>query len=132
MFLGQDVPATGISLGLERILVVMGERGMFPDTLVTMPAEVLVTLWNDTRASESLAIAAELRATGLRVEVYPDADKLGKQFKYASERKIPFVVVAGDDERARGEVAVKNLISGEQTLVARTEAATFIKSRRSA
>lgn len=130
MFLGQDVPACGISLGLERILVVMGERGMFPDALASTPADVLVTLWNAERASESLAIAGELRATGLRVEVYPDADKLGKQFKYASERKIPFVVVAGDDELARGAVAVKNLASGEQTTVARAEAAAFIKGRQ--
>ncbi len=129
MFLGQEVPATGISLGLERILVVMGERGMFPDGLATTPADVLVTLWNAHRASDSLAIAGELRAAGLRVEVYPEADKVGRQFKYASDRKIPFVVVAGDDEAARGEVSVKNLSSGEQKAVPRAEAATFIKGR---
>lgn len=132
MFLGQQVPATGISLGLERILVVMSERGMFPAALVGGPADVLVTLWNAGGASNSLDVAAMLREAGLRVEVYPDADKLGKQFKHASSRNIPFVVVAGDDEAARGEVAVKNLASGEQTTVPRAEAATFIKSFRPA
>ncbi len=132
MFLGNEIPATGISLGLERILVVMGERGMFPDQLATTPADVLVTLWNADRASDSLAMAAELRSGGLRVEVYPEADKVGRQFKYASDRNIPFVVVAGDDEAARGEVSVKILTSGEQQAVPRAEAAAFIKSRRSA
>jgi len=127
MFLGQEVPAAGISLGLERILVVMAERGMFPDGLATTPADVLVTLWNAERAADSLGIASELRDAKLRVEVYPDADKLGKQFKYASDRKIPFVVVVGDDETARGEVSVKSLANGEQTALARAEAAAFIR-----
>lgn len=132
MFLGQDVPACGISLGLERILVVMGERGMFPDSLATTPADVLVTLWNAERASDTLQIAATLRAAGLRVEVYPDADKVGKQFKYAASRNIPFVVVAGDDEIAAGTVAVKNLTNGEQAIVPRGDAAATIKAQRSA
>jgi len=82
-----------------------------------------VTIWNaDTRA-DALALAGELRAQGLRVDVYPEADKLGKQFKYASSRHVPFVAVVGDDERARGEVAIKDLRSGEQTTVRRAEAA---------
>lgn len=128
MFLGQHVPACGISLGLERILVVMGERGMFPPSLATAPADVMVTIWNADRTADAVRLAGELRAAGLRVDVYPEPDKIGKQFKYASTRKIPFVAVVGDDEAARGEVAVKNLVSGEQVSLPRGQVADFLRS----
>src|SRR5690606_28661761 len=68
MFGKEQVPAAGFSLGLERILVVMGERGMFPETLTTTPADVLVTIWNETETAESLRLAHELRRQGLRVD----------------------------------------------------------------
>ena len=126
MFLGEQVPACGFSLGLERILVVMGERGMFPPEVAATPADVLVTQWSASRAADGLELAAMLRAAGLRVDVYPDADKLGKQFKYASSRRIPYVAVIGDDEAARGEVTVKNMNTGEQQSVARSEVAGLI------
>jgi len=127
MFLGQDVPACGFSLGLERIIVVMTERGMFPPDLVSSPADVMVTIWNEDSINESIALAHELRGAGLRVDLYPEADKVGKQFKYASSRGIPFVAVIGDEERARGEVAIKNMQSGEQRTVKRNEAAAELR-----
>jgi histidyl-tRNA synthetase len=120
-FLGREVPACGFSLGLERILVVMGERRMFPESVQSGSADVMVTLWNDASAADALALAASLRRAGLRVDIYPEPDKLGKQFKYASSRAIPFVTVVGDDERAAGTVAVKDLRSGEQTIERREE-----------
>ena len=126
MFLGEDVPACGFSLGLERILVVMGERGMFPASVAGAASDVLVTLWNGDRAGDALALAADLRAAGLRVEVYPDADKLGKQFKYASAKGIPYVAVVGDDEAARGEVTIKDMRSGGQSSVPRAQAAAAL------
>jgi histidyl-tRNA synthetase len=129
MFLGQHVPACGISLGLERILVVMGERGMFPDELTATPADVMVTIWNTDTVTDAIRLAGELRAAGLRVEVYPEADKLGKQFKYADARHIPFVMVQGDQERERGEVAVKNLKSGEQQVMPQASVAEFVARR---
>src|SRR5436190_5277921 len=96
MFLGRDVPACGFSLGLERIIVVMTEREMFPTELISSTANVMVTIWNDATVGDSLALADELRRAGLRVELYPEADKMGKQFKYAAAREIPFVAVVGD------------------------------------
>ncbi len=128
MFLGEDVPACGISLGLERILVVMAERKMFPPSLVGTPADVMVTIWNGNRVADALQLANELRASGLRVDLYPEADKLGKQFKYASARGVPFVAVVGDDEAARGEVSVKSLTTGEQVSITRPDAAGFIRA----
>ncbi len=126
MFLGQSVPAAGFSLGLERILVVMGERGMFPPHIVSTAADVLVAQWNVATAADALALAHDLRGGGLRVEVYPDADKLGKQFKYAASTGVPLVVVEGDDERAAGELTVKDLRTGEQQRVPRSGAAPRI------
>jgi len=127
MFLGKDVPACGFSLGLERIIVVMSERDMFPSKLLSSPADVMVTIWNEESSGESIALATELRNNGLRVDLYPEADKMGKQFKYASSRGIPFVVIVGDDERARGEVAIKEMRSGEQQSVKRDEVAQAIR-----
>ena len=127
MFLGQSVPACGFSLGLERIVVVMNEREMFPAESVGAPADVMVAVWNEEAMEESIALATELRQQGLRVDLYPEADKLGKQLKYASARAIPFVAIIGEDERARGEVAVKNLASGEQRSVARNMVAAEVK-----
>jgi histidyl-tRNA synthetase len=129
MFLGRDIPACGFSLGLERILVVMSERGMFPAAVQSAPADVLVTRWSGGDAAFALALARDLRLAGLRVEVYPETDKLGKQLRYASTRGIPFVVVAGDDERSRAEVSVKEMATGSQAAVARAEAPRWIGAR---
>ncbi len=129
MFLGRDVPACGFSLGLERIIVVMTERSMLPESVAVGGVDVMVALWNDQSRADVLSLASELRGAGLHVDVYPEADKLGKQFKYAATRNVPFVAILGDDERARGEVALKDLRSGEQTAVGRAAAAQFVAAR---
>jgi histidyl-tRNA synthetase len=128
-FLGRDVPACGFSLGLERILVVMDERKMFPESVTGRNADVMVTLWSAAVEGDALALAAGLRRAGLRVDVYPEPDKLGKQFKYASSRGIPFVTVIGDDERAAGTVTMKDLRSGEQLSATRATVAEEIQRR---
>ena len=127
MFCGEHVPASGISLGLERILVVMAERGMFPDAVVSTPADVMVVQWFANRSNLYLSFATELRQAGLRVELYPDAPiedgkKVGdKQFKYAAARAIPFVAVIGADELANDTVTVKNMKTGKQVTVPRSD-----------
>ena len=127
MFLGQEVPACGFSLGLERIIVVMNERNMFPAWLDASPADVMVTIWNKESVAESIKLAQELRDAGLRVDLYPEADKLGKQFKYASSLRIPFVTVLGEDEQPKGLVALKDMQSGEQRAVPRADVAQLVK-----
>jgi histidyl-tRNA synthetase len=134
MFSGEDIPASGISLGLERILVVMAERKMFPESVVSAPADVMVVQWFANRTNLYLSFAKELRDGGLRVELYPDAPiedgkKVGdKQFKYASARGIPFVAVIGGDELANGTVAIKNMKTGEQKSVPRSEAVQWLSN----
>jgi len=129
MFAGQDIPACGFSLGLERILVVMSERGMFPENIGTAGADVMVAVWSEESVGDSLKLAQELRVAGLRVDLYPEADKLGKQFKYASSRAVSFVAVVGDEERARGEVAIKDLRSGEQQSIKRASVAAELRRK---
>ena len=126
MFLGQDIPACGFSLGLERILVVMAERGMFPPTLATSPADVMLATFDAAAMGEALRVATALRAGGLRVLVYPDADKIGKQIKYADGRGIPFVALLGDDELRDGTITLKHLKMQTQTTVAQAAAAADI------
>jgi histidyl-tRNA synthetase len=127
MFLGEDVPACGFSLGLERILVVMNERKMFPAAVEQTSADVLLTVFDEATIPEVLKLAGELRARDVRVEVYPEPDKLGKQMKYASTRRIGRAAILGGDEIARGEVTVKNLETGEQKSVPRSDLAQTIR-----
>ncbi len=114
MFLGQSVPACGFSLGLERILVVMGERGMFPPNLTTTAADVMVAVFDAADTRHAVRVAGLLRESGLRVLVYPDADKIGKQIKYADSLGIPFVAILGSNEIAAGTVTVKHLSAQTQ------------------
>ena len=101
---------------------------MFPPDVLRSPADVMVTIWNEESIADSMELAHQLRASGLRVDLYPEADKLGKQFKYASSRGVPFIVILGDDERARGEVSIKDMRSGEQRSVKRDELGAAIRA----
>ena len=114
MFLGQSVPACGFSLGLERILVVMGERGMFPANLPKAPADVMVAVFDAADTPHALRVAGLLRQSGLRVLVYPESDKIGKQIKYADSLGVPFVAILGGNEIAAGTLTVKNLAAQTQ------------------
>lgn len=117
MFSGQSIPACGFSLGLERILLLMEEQGLFPDQLAGQP-QLLVTQFDESSVGASLALAQRLRAAGWRVDLYPDTDRYGRQFKYADERRIRFALLVSPRELEAGVVAVKNLASGEQVDVA--------------
>jgi histidyl-tRNA synthetase len=87
----------------------------------------MVAVWPNA-AEDALRFAAELRAAGLRVDVYPDSStKLGTQISYASRRNIPFVVFIGEDERDKGLVGLKNLKSGKQETLQRGEVAAVVK-----
>lgn len=135
MFSGDSVPACGISLGLERILVVMGERGMFPPSLAARPADVMVVQWFANKTDLYLGFATSLRAAGLRVELYPEApDEDGqkgiavKQFQYADVRGIPFAAIIGADELANGTVTVRNLKTRTQVSIPSEAVATAIST----
>ncbi|HVL24460.1 MAG TPA: histidine--tRNA ligase [Thermomicrobiales bacterium] len=117
MFSGRDIPATGISLGIDRLLEVIQEFDLLPTPRSV--ADVLMVFIPDTLA-DSAAIARELRSHGVRVDQSVVTNKgIGDQLKYADRRGIPFAIIAGPDELARDEVSVKNLRTGEQRHIGR-------------
>jgi histidyl-tRNA synthetase len=124
MFAGETIPASGTTIGIERIIDVMKELQLFKED-VGGGAHLLVAVFSPETWTESLRIASELRRVDISAESYLDAGKkLGKQFAYADKKGIPFVIVAGPDEIAKGEVTVKELSSGEQWRVSRK---TFVE-----
>ena len=126
MFGKRDIPAVGFSLGLERILVVMGERGMYPD--LGLGPDVLVC-WRGVAEAEVLEVAHALRAGGARVEVFPEAPKLGKQLQYADAISARFAAIVGESEIADGTVTLKHLQSGDQQTVPVADAAAAVAKK---
>src|SRR4051794_6130554 len=127
MFLGRDVPACGFSLGLERIIVVMTERGMFPDSVVKNAVDIVVTFLDEGSRAETLKMARELRQARWRVDVFPDAArKFEKPLKYAAARGARVMAIFGENEIARGEASIRDLSSREQQAVPRADAAAHI------
>jgi histidyl-tRNA synthetase len=128
MFSGQELPATGMSLGLERIIDVAEELGLLD--FGTTVSQVLVTIFDADSVTESLGIASLLRAGGIRTETYLEEGRdLGRQLRFASRRGIPYAVIAGPDERERGVVTVRDMDTGQQVEVARDEVTHFIAEK---
>jgi len=123
---GQPLPAVGFAMGDVVIGIILQEKGLLPE-FVPSPAPVLVTIFNESLLRESFSLAAELRGAGLKVMCYPEPVKLQKQFKFADKMKVQIVVTVGPDEAASGQVAIKNLVSGEQVIVKREAAAESIQ-----
>lgn len=113
MFSGQELPATGMSLGLERIIDVAEELGLL--NFETTVSQVLVTIFDADSVTTSLEVASALRSGGIRTETFLEEGRdLGRQLRFASRRGIPYAVIAGPDERARGVVTVRNMETGQQ------------------
>jgi histidyl-tRNA synthetase len=128
MFGDRNLPATGTTIGIERIIVVMEDQGMFPSTVGKTVAQVLVTAFDRARVDESVKLAALLRQAGLRVQVYFDPDPLREQIGYAVTKGIPLLVIVGPDEIAQGRLTVRDLRTKRQETVVREQAAEVIKS----
>lgn len=125
---GRDLPATGTTLGLDRITTALEQLDQ--DSGVPPAAAILVTVFDEQLAAESLKLATELRREqGVAVEVFPGAEKLGRQFGYADRKGIPLVAVLGPEELERGVVRVKDLATAEQLEVERKDLAGFVRSR---
>ena len=124
MFGKQAVPAVGLSLGLERILVVMAERGMFPD--LAQGPDVMIC-WRGIERADVLRVAHAMREQGLRVEIFPEPIKLGKQVQYADSVQAAWVAVLGEAEIADRTVSLKHLESGTQSVVPVRDAASVVR-----
>ena len=123
---GNRLPGVGFAMGDVVIELVLRDAGILPERSGISP-QVFVTVFDADTISDSLKLASELREAGLRVVVYPEADKLGKQFKFADKLDIPVAVVLGPDELAAGKVTVKNLKTREQVVVPRNDLVNQIR-----
>lgn len=128
---GMRMPGVGFAMGDVVMELVLRDAGVIPERLGDRP-QVIVTVFDETTLNESMKAAAEIRQSGYRVVVYPEADKLGKQFKYADRLDMPVAVILGPDELKVGEAAVKNLKTRQQVTVPRDELAAQISQFMSA
>jgi len=124
---GDPLPAVGFAMGDVVITLLLEKYGLLPSELDINPAPVLVTVFDEERQLASLELGAKLRKAGLNAVVYPEAIKLGKQFKYADRIGAKVVLVLGPDEAKGKSVTVKNLTSGEQSIVPQVEATEVIR-----
>jgi histidyl-tRNA synthetase len=112
-FRGEPVPATGVSIGVSRLAAVLQYLGKLDDK--PEPGPVVVTVFDKGRLADYQAMVAKLRAANVRAELYlGNPRNLGNQLKYADRRNAPCVVIQGSDEKAKGEVTIKDLIVGAE------------------
>ena len=116
----------GISFGVDRIYDVLDALDLYPkDSLQT--SRVLFINFGEAETAYCLPIIAQVRQAGIRAELFPDAAKMKKQMAYANAKHIPFVVLAGESEIAEGKVTLKNMDSGEQTLLTTEELVSALR-----
>ncbi|HAV77167.1 MAG TPA: histidine--tRNA ligase [Anaerolineae bacterium] len=123
---GQPLSGVGFAMGDVVIGIILQEAGLLPE-FEPSPAQVLVTVFNESLWLESYRLAAELRINGLNVLVFPEPAKLPKQFKFADKMKMKVAVTVGPDEAEKGLAAVKNLSNGNQIIVKREAVANEIR-----
>jgi histidyl-tRNA synthetase len=111
-FRGEPVPATGFSIGVSRLLAALQYLGKVETKTEAGP--VVVTVFDRDRVADYQGMVAQLRAAGIRAELYLGSGKFGPQMKYADKRNAPCVVIQGSDEKAKGEVTIKDLIVGAE------------------
>ena len=120
---GDKIPAVGFAMGDLVITLVLDELGLIPDEIASPPAKIMITIFDEHAYLDSLTLANEFRSAGLKINCYPQADKLSKQLKFADRAGIKIAVLMGPDEASKGRVTLKNLLTGAQITVDRVSAA---------
>jgi len=115
-FRGEPVPATGFSIGVSRLVAALQHLGKIETK--PEPGPVVVTVFDRERIADYQRMVAALRNAGIRAELYLGSGKMGPQLKYADKRGAPCVVIQGGDEKAKGEVQIKDLIEGAKAAAA--------------
>jgi histidyl-tRNA synthetase len=123
-FTGERVPATGISIGVSRLLNVLREKKS-----LTLPPLMVVLALDKEERGRSFALAAELRAAGIRAEAYVGDGGMKAQFRYADRRNAAIAIIEGADERAKGEVTIKDLIAGAELAKSVESRAAWVQER---
>ena len=109
-----QLPGVGISIGLTRLFYVLGEQGMLNDALPTAPADVLILPMTEDFTA-AISLATELRAEGVRTQLYSEGKKFKAKMNYADKLGIPYVIFLGEDEIQNGVITCKDMETGEQT-----------------
>lgn len=122
----KNMSGVGISFGLDRIYLVLEELNLFPETVTSTSKALFLNLGQD-EALYSMKAITLLRRAGIKVEMYPDNAKMGKQFQHADKRGIPYTVIVGGDEIANNQYTLKDLASGEQKKVSLEELKELLK-----
>ncbi|MGP1990269.1 histidine--tRNA ligase [Zobellia laminariae] len=121
----KDVSGVGISFGLDRIYLVLEELGLFPES-IDQSLQVLCLNFGDKEALASLKLVSALRKNGVKSDVYPSNAKINKQFKYANNRNVPYVISIGENELAENAFVVKHMESGKQQTYALDAVLDFV------
>ena len=112
----EGMSGVGISFGADRIYDVLNQLDLYPKEAVN-GTQLLFVNFGEAEAAYVLLVLAQVRAAGIRAEIYPDAAKMKKQMSYANAKMVPFVAIVGENEMKEGKVMLKNMASGEQSLV---------------
>ncbi|WP_289063599.1 histidine--tRNA ligase [uncultured Zobellia sp.] len=121
----KDVSGVGISFGLDRIYLVLEELGLFPER-IDQSLQVLCLNFGDKEGLAALKLVSALRKNGVKADVYPSNAKIQKQFKYANNRNVPYVVLIGEKELEENSFVVKHMESGDQKTYALNAISDFI------
>ena len=125
---GMDgMSGVGISFGADRIFDVLNQLDLYPKEAVN-GTELLFVNFGDKEAAFFLPILTKVREAGVRAEIYPDASKMKKQMGYANDKQIPFVAIVGENEMNEGKLTLKNMTTGEQSLVTPDELLAVVKA----
>ena len=124
---GDPLPATGFAMGDVIITLILDKHKLLPVEYDEMQSRVLVTIFDDSLLSASLAFSTELRMAGMNVICYPEATKLSKQLKFADRRKMRLVIILGAEEINNGLISIKDLQTGLQHSIPRDEAIPAIQ-----
>ena len=124
-YIERKLPGVGISIGLTRLFYVLDEQGLLNPELPSAPADALV-LPMTAEPGPAIALAEELRASGLRIQLYCEQRKFKQKMAYADKLGVPFAVLLGEDEIAEGMCSVKLMTTGEQRKLSPAEAAAWI------
>ena len=119
------ISGVGISFGADRIFDVLNQLDLYPKEAVT-GIRVLFVNFGAAEMAYCLPLLARLRAEGISAEIYPDSSKMKKQMAYANAKAVPFVAIVGENEMAAGKVMLKNMLTGEQSLLTAEELVTSL------
>jgi histidyl-tRNA synthetase len=125
----KDMSGVGISFGAERIFDVLQELNLFPKN-INKDTELLLLSYDNFCLEHAFVLAGKLRNRGIRVDIFPEAVKMNKQFKYANARRVPFTIVVGPEEIKKSVYSLKDMASGEQWSKNEEEVMAFFKDRR--